>query len=181
MTPATFLLIMAGVLAGALAMSAAVRVVRSARVARWARAEGMQFSAIDRFGLSERVAVHLPVPGAAAVHVHDVWYCRSDGEGRLSFLELRRRRRWAADPSLPGGRLLCVMSVGYTLGTLGHRRHHRRVVAVIDDGSPVLSRFLMLPGRPSRETYRQGLAHLREAERDADVSVRGSAAELRPA
>lgn len=160
MTPAAFLGLTAGVLALALATSAAVRLVRSARVARWARAEGMQFSAIDRFRLAERVALHLPVPGAAAVHVHDVMYRRADGEGRLSAAELRRRRRLPREVELPGGRLMCVMSVGYTVGTVGHRRHHRRVVALLDDGGPELGRFLMLTEGPSREAYRRGLRHL---------------------
>ncbi|MFN4242004.1 MAG: hypothetical protein ACK4PI_02080 [Tepidisphaerales bacterium] len=160
MTPSAFLGLTGGALALALATSAAVRLVRSARVARWARGEGMQFSAIDRFRLAERVALHLPVPGAAAVHVHDVMYRRADGEGRLSAAELRRRRRLPREVELPGGRLMCVMSVGYTVGTVGHRRHHRRVVALLDDGGPELGRFLMLTEGPSREAYRRGLRHL---------------------
>lgn len=186
MTPAVFLLIVSGLLLAALAVSAGVRVWRSAWVARLARAEGMQFSAVDRFELAHRVAMAIPVPGASEVHVHDVMYRRADADAEA----VPVRQSWRSSPRpqagrtqvLAGGKLLCVMTVGYTIGTLGHRRHPRRVVAAVDDGGEQLMHVQMLPGLPSEATYRDGLTHLRRAlthEADAaatpgEATARGS-------
>lgn len=181
MTPALFLLIVGGLLLAALAVSAGVRVWRSAWVARLARAEGMQFSALDRFELTNRVAMAMPVPGASEVHVHDVMYRRADAddESAADGQPWRRSARPQAGGSqaLGGGKLLCVMTVGYTIGTLGHRRHPRRVVAAVDDGGERLMHFQMLPGLPSEATYREGLSHLRRVLADeggGGVTARGS-------
>ena len=159
MTPALFMLILVGLLLAGRGVSASVRLVRSARTARIAREEGMQFAAVDRFELARRVARALPVPGASEVHVYDVMYRRVEADEQMT----PRVGAGAGVAESGKGRLLCVMSVGFTIGTLGHRRHPRRVVAAVDDGGERLQHVWMVPGLASAANYREGLNHLRRA------------------
>lgn len=113
--------------------------LRSRRLLAQARTLGLQFSRPDRFRLSRRVALQLPVPGAAEVIVRDVAYLKIDTG------------------------ILCIMTASFTIGAVGRRRMIRRVCAALDTGNGELHHFRMLEGTPTPDLYTQGLSHLRSS------------------
>jgi hypothetical protein len=138
-SPLTYLTLSASVLGAGLALTAIVAVARSRRLLGEARRHSMQFSHPDRFDLGRRVAFKLPVPGAADVVVRDVAYATTEAG------------------------LQCVMTAAFTIGTVGRRRHLRRVCAALDVGGKELVGFQMWDGLPSPELYATAIASLRPA------------------
>jgi hypothetical protein len=136
MSPNYYLLMLIGALAIGLATSAAVSVLRGRALHAQATRLGLQFSHPDRFLLAARVARQLPIPGASEVSIRDVAYSKT-----------------------PEG-LACIMTVRFTIGTMGRRRNQRRVVAALDPGGDELLHFKMLPTPPNPQTYADAAAHL---------------------
>lgn len=136
MTPLQYLILVSGILALSLFIASFVAFLRSRRLATVAKSAGFQFSRPDRFDLSRRVALRLPVFGAAEVNVRDILYATT-----------------------PQG-LLCVMTASFTLGTVGHRRQFLRVCSALDLAGKDLKHFSMLPSPPTPTTYTQALTEL---------------------
>jgi hypothetical protein len=131
MSPNYYLLMLIGALAIGLATSAAVSVLRGRALHAQATRLGLQFSHPDRFLLAARVARQLPIPGASEVSIRDVAYSKT-----------------------PEG-LACIMTVRFTIGTMGRRRNQR-----LDPGGDELLPFKMLPTPPNPQTYADAAAHL---------------------
>lgn len=124
-----YLLLLVGLLAGAMSVTATLRLLNARKIYAIARRLGLQFSRPDRFVLARRVAPLLPIPGAAEVVVRDVAYATTDAG------------------------LLCVMTASFTIGTVSHRQQFHRVCAALDPGGKELRHFRMLEGKPSPEHY----------------------------
>lgn len=108
MTPWLFLLLLLLITAAVMGWSTGRSIRRRRQHQALARRWSMQFSAMDRFGLTERLSEGLPCPGAADVYAYDVMY------------------------GLRGDRHCYVCTVEYTQGVI-HTKRRRRVVARITE------------------------------------------------
>lgn len=154
MSPALYLLALSTLMVAAVVTSAVIDLLRSHRFHRAARDLGLQFSRPDRFLLAPRVAVKLPVPGAAEVRVSNVAY-RSIKEPVPSTPGVPS----PTTASAPTG-LLCVMVASFTIGSVGRRKNIRRVCAALDPGGRELLAFQMLDEKPKPQTYERAFREL---------------------
>ena len=103
MSPTQFLLVMLAIAVAALTGQRAIRWRRGGRLRDLARRENMHYSPRDRFRLSDRVAAHFPICGAADVRVFDLIYGIDEGDYRY------------------------VFTVDYTMGLIRTKQRLRRV------------------------------------------------------
>jgi hypothetical protein len=119
--PILFLGLLIAITAAAAVVASSARKARSNRLAKLAAEWSMKFAEDDRFVLGPRVAVALPVPGAADVLVRDLVYAQEAGAAYRYFFTveyttgvLRTKRRRVGAGTIVEAQGLAQGSAQYT-------------------------------------------------------------------